>query len=202
MRNFLARSIVLAGACIGGSLAIQPAYAEPAVRQMAINGVEVLIISAAVSGAALMVGAVAVKIDGWHRDLPPAEPKLPIQFATVHEAVRLAHEEEHAEPAEMTRADHWKSAIRRFACIGNIYGFAWSQMCPSLGREGWTACCKLMFGSGVLIKARGKRSTHWATGWSYSRFNMEVKHGRLPLPYPSEAPPQIEWVRTVTLPHA
>jgi hypothetical protein len=201
MRTTVARSIALAGACIGGGLAIQPAYAEPAVRSLVINGVEVLLISASLSGAALMIGAVAVKLEDWHRSLPPAAPALPMKFATSYEAVTLAHEETQADP-EQSWADQWIAAMRRFACIGNVYGFGWSQMSPSMGREDWQACSALMFGAKILIQARGKRATHWAPGWSYSRFSVEIKHGRLALTYPDQPAPQIEWSRNVTLTHA
>lgn len=200
MRITIARSIVAAGACLGSALAIQPAYAEPAVRRLLIEGVEVLIVSGTAAGAALLVGGVAHQFAAWGRSLPPAAPALPVQFANDQEAVELARVEHEADP-EDERAT-WTNSILQFAFMGGRYGFSWRNIRRFVPNNAdWQRGIEVLTTSypPVLAPARGNIPPRWATGWYYSKFRIAVRWGspEIELPYSTgERALSVDWHRT------
>ena len=200
MNRSISRSLILAGACIGGGLAIQPAYAEPGVRELVVQSVEVLIISSAVSGIALMVGAVAHQFTAWGRSLPPEAPSLPVQFADDQEAVYLAREE--AQPDQGDAIYAWETSLLQFAFVGGRYGFSWRSIRRYVPNNAdWKRGIEALTTSDppVLMPARGNISPRWASGWYYSKLRLAVRWGQPPIslpPHPQERPLFVDWHRT------
>jgi hypothetical protein len=109
------------------------------------------------------------------------------------DAVTLAHDE-NATEAPTAPAENWEYGIVTFAFVARWGGFGWRSMCRYMGREDWKRCIRTMVAGGVLSPARGNIAPEWAPGWCYSKFRLSIKHGRLGLPYPVDAPPPaVEW---------
>ena len=201
MRRDLTRAIVAAGGLTGLGLAMQPLMADPSFRSITRSGTEALLITGFVSGIAVVAGGAVHQLLTWSRDLPPAAPALPVQYAKDAEAVRLVYEEQRDDSSDP--ADLWRKAVIRFAFFGNCNGWGWRDLCPYMGREDWKVCTRLLIEGGVLSPAKGKRGTDWIVGWNYPRFRMALKYGDLEMPFPTPDPaPRIEWTRTVTQWHA
>jgi hypothetical protein len=89
-------------------------------------------------------------------------------------------------------AELWRLHVGSFAYHGNITGFSYRAMREAgvCRRAAWERYTELLKGAGVIQGAE-RSATTWAGGWCVSRLNVELRHGRITLPYPSGKPPAL-----------
>jgi len=121
-------------------------------------------------------------------------PDIDQPVSTISHDLGIAREEA-LTPAAPTADEGWKSAVIKFAFLGNGHGWGWRSMCRFVGRREWRTLLDLMIGAEVLAPGRGNQDSEWINGWSYVKFRPAVKYDRLSLPFPADPAPAVMWVR-------
>jgi hypothetical protein len=182
-------------ACVIG-IAVQPFLKRDDIAPLIIAGLQVLVLAAICAGCVVIVGYAHHRLQDWRAHRPQiALSILPKAFAYDQDALDLVHEEiVHQASADDDREQKVVEALIRFAFVSRWEGFGWRAMCRYVGYVDWQRCLHTMLHQGVLIPPRGNRAADWARGWSYSRYRMDMKYGRLDVPYPTHADvPVILW---------
>jgi len=190
-------------------LFLQPVLTWPAVRPIVEQAAQYVVSALSVIGVVLAAGYAHHRLLEWERIRPPALPPLEMTLHTttharaeLYEAATLEHEAVRAVAEPLDREAAIRRALVEFAFVSRWGGFGWRAMCRYVGREDWTNALACMIGARVLEGPRGNKAAEWAGGWCYSRFRVEVKYGRLPLPFPADAPiPLVDWRKPPTVTH-
>lgn len=98
-------------------------------------------------------------------------------------------------PTSPDLAHAWRQSVRLFCWWGDRFGFGMRELGPAgagvVSDPAWRELAKLLKGAGVLAEMTvpGKRGkvTTWAPDWDYRRLADDLGHGRLSLPFPTDA---------------